>query len=130
ASEVDRERALLVQERLTLEDRPASLTAELFARALYGEHPCALPLSGTPASLEQLTPDRLRAHHRRFADLSRLVLAVVGDVKAEEVLARAEAAFGSSKRASEPLPSVPAVKPPSQPRVERRELPREQAQLA
>jgi zinc protease len=126
--ELARERALLLQDVLTREDKPAGVAMDLFAQTLFEKHPYRMPLLGTAQSVEALGREDLVGYHRRHLDPSRLVLGVVGDVRVDEVLARAEAAFGRSKGAGAP-PSVQEEPPPQKARVARRALQKAQTHL-
>jgi zinc protease len=126
--EVARERDLQLQDILAKEDRPTSLAFDLFARTLYQKHPYRLPVAGERTSVEHLDATAARAYHQRFLQPGGLTLAVIGDVRAEEVLRLAEKAFGGGK-------GVPASLhvAPEPPLTERRRslltLPRAQANL-
>ena len=101
--EVAREKQLQLQDIVAKEDRPTSLVFDLFARTLYKTHPYRLPVSGERTSVEQLDASAVRAYHQRFLQPGGLTLAVIGDVRAEEVLRLAEAAFGGGRGALPPL---------------------------
>jgi zinc protease len=127
--ELAREKAMLVQDIVTREDKPSSVAFELFSKTLYQRHPYRLSTLGEQASVEALTASHLRDHLEKYLDNSQLTLCVVGDVKAEDVLARAEAAFGSSTgRAARP-PEIPAEPAAEGPREARRTLARAQSHL-
>lgn len=106
--EVEREKALLEQDLITRDDKPASLVFELFHRTLFRRHPYRFSTLGEQASLQRLDAEALRRFHQEHLDPSQLTLAVVGDVDPEVVLRRAEAAFGRSRGQAQPPPQVPA----------------------
>jgi zinc protease len=126
--EVARERHLQLQEILAREDKPTSLAFDVFARTLYRHHPYRLPVSGDRASVERLDAAAARAYHARLLQPSALTLAVIGDVSAEDVVQRVEAAFAGTGGA---LPSleVAAEPPPEAPRESHLQLARAQANL-
>ena len=126
--EVARERQLQLQDIAGKEDRPTSLAFDLFARTLYQTHPYRLPLSGERASVEALDAQTVRAYHQRFLQPGGLTLAGLGDVRAEEVLRLAEAAFSGGRGAPAPL-RVPEEPPLLQPRRSEKRLARAQANL-
>jgi zinc protease len=128
-AEVARERALLLQDILTREDKPASVAFDLFSRTLYRSHPYRMPSFGEQASVEALNPEALRAWHAANMDPSQLTLSVVGDVKVDEVLALAREYFGASRGKAAPPPQVAAEPPPDSPRQDKRVLARAQAHL-
>lgn len=66
---------------------PGFLTAERFNRAVYGNHPAAT-VSMTAESLDALTPEMLAKWHRERFVPQNAILAIAGDVKAAEVVAK------------------------------------------
>ena len=127
--ELERERHLLLQEIAAREDRPSSLAFDTFSRTLFQRHPYRMPQIGERATVERFTADQLRAHHRRFHDPSRMVLAVIGDVDVAEVVERARALFGTAGKGPEPLPEVAREAPPTERRRVHRALARAQAHV-
>ena len=73
--------------------QPSFLASEAVARVLFGQHPYAV-VASTPESIEALTRDALLRHHRALLIPNNAVLFVAGDVRPDEVLARAEELFG------------------------------------
>ncbi|HEX2309125.1 MAG TPA: pitrilysin family protein [Vicinamibacterales bacterium] len=95
--------------RVSLED-PDYLASVVFDRLVYGFHPYGLPASGTPESLQSITAADLRAFHQRFYGPSNSILAVVGDITADEAFAGAERVFGNWAQLE--APPVPVAEPP------------------
>ncbi|HXX30156.1 MAG TPA: pitrilysin family protein [Myxococcaceae bacterium] len=126
--EVARERHLQLQEIRARDDRPANLAFDLFARTLFQRHPYRFPVSGERASVEALHAGAVRAYHGRFLGPGAMTLAVIGDVDADQVVRRAEAAFASAgeRRA---LPEPAPEPPPAERRSVHRVLPRAQVNL-
>ncbi len=127
--ELERERALMLQDILTREDKPSGLAFDQFNRTLYTRHPYRLPALGDAASVEKLSAQALREYHRRYLDPSQLTLCVVGDVKADEVFALAHEAFGKSRGGATPGPVIPPEPPPVEARKAHRTLARAQSHL-
>src|SRR5829696_4357725 len=98
--------------KVSYED-PDYIAGTVFDRLVYGFHPYGKPESGTPASLASLTRDDLIAFHKRWFAPNNAILAVVGDVTAEQAFAGVEKAFGSWPKAE--LTSIPGgdVPPPT-----------------
>lgn len=128
-AEFERERARLLQDILTREDKPSGLAFDLFSRTLYQKHPYRLSLLGEVASVEKLTPESLKQYHARYMDPSQLTLCVVGDVKVDDVLARAQEAFGRAGGKAAPPPEVPQEPRERTPRTNKRVLARAQSHL-
>jgi len=61
---------------------------------VFGTHPYALRSLGSPASVGKITPKDLRAFHDQYTVAKNGVLAVFGDVNAEEVRKLVEKNFG------------------------------------
>jgi len=127
--ELERERSLLLQEIVAREDRPSSLAFDNFARTLFQHHPYRMPQIGERATVESLDAEQLRTHHHRFLDPSRMVLAIIGDVNAPQVLERARTLFGAAGEGPQQIPEVPREAPPSERRGVHRTLTRAQAHL-
>ncbi|MFY2557022.1 M16 family metallopeptidase [Corallococcus terminator] len=127
--EVARERALMLQDILTREDKPSGLAFDLFNRTLYRTHPYRMPTLGEKESVEALGPEALLAYHARYMDPSQLTLTVVGDVKVDEVLALAREYFGASRGKAAAAPKVTAEAPLEGARQEKRVLAKAQSHL-
>jgi len=61
----------------------------------FGPHPFSLRVTGSAESVQKLTPETLKAYHAKYVTAKNGVIAVFGDVKAEEVVKLAEKAFAS-----------------------------------
>jgi len=128
-SELQRERALILQDILAREDNPAGLAQDLLARALYRKHPYGLPTFGEQRSVERLGPEQLQQYHARYMDPSQLTLCVVGDVKVDQVLAFAQEAFGRSRGTAGPAPQVSPEPPMAEARSSKKTIQRAQSHL-
>ncbi len=83
-----RQRAQLRQQR----SAPNFLVNERFNRAVYRDHPAAI-VSPTSESLDALTQEALAQWHRERYAPQNALLAVAGDVRAEELIPRLEKWF-------------------------------------
>ncbi len=91
-------------------DDPDYVANLVFERLVYGFHPYGRPNSGTPESIARITRDDLVAYHRTWFVPNNTLLAIVGDLSADEAFAAAERAFGSWQKRD--LPPVKTVEPP------------------
>jgi zinc protease len=128
-AELERERRLLLQDVLTRDDKPSALVFELFSRTLYQRHPYRLPQLGEAASVERLRREVLADYRARHLDPSKLSLCVVGDVKADRVLALAEQHFGKAGPGAAPPPAVALDEPARGPRSGKKVLAKQQTHL-
>lgn len=101
----------LVEDLRRLPDNPPRLLAREFTRTMYTEaHPLGRPL--TPGQVVAIQPEDLQAYHRRFFHPNNMLLAVVGDFRAEEMAAKVQALFADWPPAdSLDLPALPKVRP-------------------
>jgi zinc protease len=96
--EIERQRQQALSGLKVSLDDPDYLASVVFDRLVYGFHPYGLPGSGTPESLHSITAADLQAFHQRFYAPNNAILAVVGDVTADEAFAGAERVFGNWTR--------------------------------
>ncbi|MES2523581.1 MAG: pitrilysin family protein [Gemmatimonadota bacterium] len=85
ADAVDTERALAVAEVARVRDDMYRWPMRLATAAAYGTHPYARAVTGTDASLASIDVQAVRAFHLSRIRSGNTVLAVVGDVKPDEV---------------------------------------------
>lgn len=98
------------------EDEQITAVARNTAREkLFGSHPYALRSLGTPESVNKISPKDLQAFHDQYVVAKNGVIAVFGDVKAEEVLKLVEKAFGSMPAGELALTSPPVPVSPTAP---------------
>ena len=102
--EIERQRQQILSGLTVSYDDPDYLAGVVFDRLVYGAHPYGRPGAGTPKSVASITRDDLLAFHKAWFGANNAILAVVGDVTAEEAFAGAERAFGSWERAPNALP--------------------------
>jgi len=93
-----------------LED-PDFIANAVFDRLVYGFHPYGLPQSGTPDTLASITRDDLVTFHQKYFVPNNGILAIVGDISAEDAFAAVRRVFGDWQR-REIAPSA-YTEPPS-----------------
>lgn len=87
------------QTRSALEEerqQPAKLADKLMDKVIFGDHPYGANL--TPALVDALQRDDLVAFHKEHFVPNNATLAIVGDVKAADILAEVKKVFGSWKQ--------------------------------
>jgi zinc protease len=85
------------ERRMRTEDKPQSLTYELFLSGAYQSSPYRIPVIGWMADLDALQVEDLKAWYRKWYAPNNATLVVVGDVQADEVMALAKRYFGPLK---------------------------------
>ncbi|MBM4398056.1 MAG: insulinase family protein, partial [Deltaproteobacteria bacterium] len=86
-ADVEREKALLLEDVRSRVDRPGSLLHRELVSRLFAGHPYGLDPAGRKEALDRIGRADLAATAERLLDPSRLVIAVVGDCDAAEVAA-------------------------------------------
>jgi zinc protease len=70
------------------EDEPGEVAEKAFHQALFPASPYGHPVEGTPASLPTLTREAVRRFYQSYYRPNNAIVAVVGDITAEEVQAK------------------------------------------
>ena len=87
--EIERQRTQTIQNLgVSLED-PDFIARAVLNRLIYGFHPYGFPDSGMPETIAKITRDDLREFHRRYFAPNNSILAIVGDMTADEAMAAA-----------------------------------------
>ncbi|MEJ2745796.1 MAG: pitrilysin family protein [bacterium] len=84
--DVQREKAVIVEEINLYRDTPQHHVLDLFSEAMWLGHPLGRPLVGTVSTVGALSGDSLRNHQRQFYTLNNAVFAVAGRVNHAELL--------------------------------------------
>lgn len=109
-----RERSVVLEERRTrTEDRPFGRLYEQFLAAAFTAHPYGKPVIGWRSDIERLTVAQAETFRRTFYAPNQVVMAIVGDFRAEDLLARIQKAFGRIPAQPAP-PPLPTREPPQQ----------------
>ncbi len=90
------------------EQDPEKIASRAWMKLALGGHPYARRASGTPESIAAITPDDLRAMHKRLFNRKGLKVAVVGDIDAATLATSLDEIFGGLPD-MEPPPAVSAV---------------------
>jgi zinc protease len=93
------------------DEEPTSVARNLMRRTLFPGHPYGYRGLGTEKSIGALDAEALRAFHREYFVATNGVLAVFGDVDAEEVKALVEKTLGAMPSGEEALVAPPAPEP-------------------
>ena len=108
--EIERQRQQALSTLRVNFDSPEFVADAVFDRLVYGFHPYGLPQNGTAQSLAAITREDIVAFHQKYFVPNNAILAVVGDVTADEALGMVQKVFGDWQRRD--LPPAPFVAPP------------------
>lgn len=108
--EIERQRQQALSTLRVNFDSPEFVADAVFDRLVYGFNPYGLPQNGTAQSIAAITRDEIVTFHDTYFVPNNAILAVVGDVTADEALGLVQKVFGDWER--KPLPAAPFVAPP------------------
>ena len=110
AGEIERQRQQMLSGLQVSAEDPGYVADAVFDRLVYGFHPYGMPENGTPQTIASITRDDLLAFHSRHFLPNNAILALVGDVTAEEAFATAKKIFGDWEKRD--LPAQTFIDPP------------------
>ncbi len=110
SADVEVERQVILEEIAMHTDDPGDVVHDLFAGALYGDHPLGRPVIGTAETIAGMTRDQIAGFYRRRYVPRNLVVAVAGNLDHDRTVGLVAAAFAAGPIAVDP-DAVPAVPP-------------------
>ncbi|MGB7837420.1 MAG: pitrilysin family protein [Terrimicrobiaceae bacterium] len=113
--EVALEKAAQIAAIKAEDEQITAVARNVMREKLFGAHPYALRGSGRPESVEKITAADLKAFQEEYCVAENGVLAVFGDVKADEVLRLAQEYFGTMPAGKLALSEPPRPVAPTAP---------------
>ncbi len=101
AAEIEREREVLLQELMEVEDDPMDTAFQLFDHACWGLHPAAQPVIGSRGNLQRLARADLSACVERQYTGANIVVAAAGCIDPAQIVQAASATFAVLPRGAE-----------------------------
>ena len=108
--EVERQRQQAFSALKVSAEDPEQVAGQVIDRLIYGFHPYGMPGNGTAESLAALTRADFVDFHRKYFVPNNALIAVVGDISADNAMAGLEKYFGSWKAGE--LPAQTVTEPP------------------
>jgi zinc protease len=110
-ADIERKRAQQVADIKSSLEQPGYVAGITFRKELFGDSPYGYPTEGTAESVDKLTPQDVRDFYHKHYRMGSAVIAVVGDVKADEIKAKLEKELSGMKGTVPPeaVPSTPEV---------------------
>ncbi len=93
AAEIEKERLVVLEEKRRSLDNPMTLVYQNLYALSFPEHPYRRTVLGTTESISGLKREDFLVYHRDYYVPNNIAFVVVGDVDADEVIAKAENAF-------------------------------------
>ncbi|HZC32994.1 MAG TPA: pitrilysin family protein [Candidatus Bathyarchaeia archaeon] len=110
-TEIDGERAVIIEEIRSYLDDPAEHAQILFQQAMFGDGALGREICGDEEGIRALPADTIRSFWRTTYRPANTVISVAGDVAHDEAVALAGAAFGTGNGVIpgySPAPTLPA----------------------
>ncbi len=109
-SDVETERGVILEEIAMHEDEPGDEVHDVFAEAIYGDHPLGRLISGTPESVTPMTRNQINSFYRKRYKAPEIVIAAAGNLDHATVVKLVRKALAGT-----PLDSGPADPAPPRP---------------
>jgi len=112
-ADILRKQAEQIAEIKSNEEEPGYTANVAFTRMIFGDTPYGHPTSGSSDAVVKLKPDDVRNFYNQYYKLGSAVIAVAGDVNADEIKAALEKELTGppGQVAPQPEPDVQAVAP-------------------
>ncbi len=107
-AELEREKQVVLEEIKGTRDMPGRWLGDLLFEAAFRRHPYGHDILGSAGSVAAADRPALLAFFRKHYRADRMTLVVAGDVRPEEVVARARRLFAGGPAAAAPSPARPA----------------------
>jgi predicted Zn-dependent peptidase len=113
-ADVETERGVILEEIAMHDDEPGDEVHDLFATALYGEHPLGRLISGTEETVSPMGRSLIEDFYRGRYTAPRVIVAAAGNLDHAEVVERVGAALAGTRLDTGPAVPVPRrpVDPP------------------
>ncbi|MBD0346568.1 MAG: insulinase family protein [Coleofasciculus sp. Co-bin14] len=115
-AEVELEQHLAIQDIRSQKEQPFNIAFEQLRQAMYQDHPYALSVLGTEATVSELNRLDLEQYHQTYFRPDNLVISIAGRVTPEEAFKQVERVFGDWLPPDLPLHTPPLPLITSQPR--------------
>jgi predicted Zn-dependent peptidase len=117
AADVETERGVILEEIAMHEDEPGDEVHDLFATAMYGDHPLGRLISGTEETISPMTRRQILSFYRRRYRAPSIVIAAAGNLDHATVVRQVRAALRDTPLDASipgtpdgPRPATPAPK--------------------
>ncbi len=106
--DIEREKSVVIEEINGIEDEPDELVFDLFEEEIFGRHPLAHPIIGTPESIHRITRKSLATFHKKHYRSRDLVIVASGSHEHDALFAAVDHAMRDvpphvSRRLPEPF---------------------------
>ncbi|MFI7429338.1 M16 family metallopeptidase [Micromonospora sp. NPDC049836] len=114
-TDVETERGVILEEIAMHDDEPGDEVHDLFARAVYGDHPLGRLISGTEETVTPMTRGQIQSFYRRRYTPPQIVVAAAGNLDHGAVVRLVRQALRGTPLDTDP--AAPAPRRPADPAV-------------
>lgn len=107
AADVETERGVILEEIAMHDDEPGDEVHDLFARAVYGDHPLGRLISGTEETVTPMTRRQIQSFYRRCYVPPQIVIAAAGNLDHATVVKLVRQALKGSPLETDPAGPAP-----------------------
>ena len=107
--EIEREKGVVLQEILMVEDNPEDLLHDFFHETYWAGHPLGLPVQGTQGSVSAFTRRRLTEYYRDRFWRRGMLVSVVGNVPQGEIVSEFDRVLRPLRLGERHRPDPPPV---------------------
>jgi len=109
--DIARERLVLLDEIANKQADPIKVCKDLLAAELYGAHPYALPVEGTPETIKSISRQQIIDHYTKFYVPTNMAVVLAGDIDMQRALQQVGQAFQGKSGTPKPATAVAEVTP-------------------
>jgi len=103
------------QEMMSILGRSKGSTSEtcreLFYATLFKDHPYGKPILGDAQNIGSITRDDLIEFHKKFYSPNNMIITVVTNLPADQMMDKIKKAFGNMSKVDFPQPQIPSPQP-------------------
>jgi len=110
--EIERENGVILKEINMIDDAPQRRLSKIYNQTMFLKHPEHFPIIGVEELFKKLTRDDLIKYYQRMYTPQNIIVVVVGDFDAKEILSKIKKAFENFK--GNPTPSIYIESEPKQ----------------
>lgn len=107
APDVETERGVILEEIAMHDDEPGDEVHDLFARAVYGDHPLGRLISGTEETVTPMTRRQIQGFYRRRYTAPQIVIAAAGNLDHAAVVKLVRQALRGTPLDTDPAAPAP-----------------------
>ncbi|MBI2083073.1 MAG: insulinase family protein [Deltaproteobacteria bacterium] len=122
ATELTREKEVVVEEISRAEDNPSQMVSEDLFKKVFAVHPYGKPIAGDRNTVREVSRQTVIDFYRQWYVASNLLLIGVGDFAIDPTIKRIEALFNKIPAGTAPRQEIPIEPPQTSPRHVTREM--------